>query len=137
MIEAKTKAVRAAASALEKKAVDAVILEMKELVAFADYFVICSGGSTTQVKAIVRRIEEALLADGIRPMGVEGLQHGRWVLMDYNDVIVHVFDEETRQYYELEKLWLDAPRVPLEAAGRRGQAHMGGKDKRPVRPSRH
>ena len=99
---------------LDKKAKDTVILELKELTIIADYFVICSGESTTQVKAIVENIDKRLKDHRQRPLGVEGLNSARWVLMDYGDVIVHVFEEETRTYYELEKFWLDAPKIAVE-----------------------
>ncbi len=87
---------------------------MKGLTVIADYFVICSGSSTTQVRAIADFIEEDLKKRGIKPVGIEGAENARWVLMDYGDVIVHIFEEETRAYYELEKFWLDAPRIPIE-----------------------
>ncbi|HXW68681.1 MAG TPA: ribosome silencing factor [Dissulfurispiraceae bacterium] len=86
---------------------------MKDLTVIADYFVICSGESTTQVKTIAEHIRENLLENGIAPLRIEGFQYARWVLIDYGDAIIHVFEEETRQYYELEKLWLDAPRITL------------------------
>lgn len=75
---------------------------------------ICSGESTTQVKAIAEHIEAEFLKDSIKPFSVEGFSHAHWILMDYGDVIVHVFQDETRSYYELEKLWIDAPRIPAE-----------------------
>lgn len=81
------------------------------------------------MKAIVEHIEEYLAGENVKPMGVEGRGHGRWVLMDYNDVVVHVFDEETRRYYELDKLWLDAPRVPVDE----DKDNLGGKDERKAR----
>lgn len=113
-IESKDKAIEAAQAALDKKAKDTVILELKELTIIADYFVVCSGESTTQVKAIVENVEKKLRGHRQKPVGIEGLNTARWVLMDYGDVIVHVFEEETRAYYELEKFWLDAPRLPFE-----------------------
>lgn len=113
-IESKAKAIEAAQAALDKKAKDTVVLELKDLTIIADYFVVCSGESTTQVKAIVENVEKKLREYGQKPMGIEGLNTARWVLMDYGDVIVHVFEEETRAYYELEKFWLDAPRIPFE-----------------------
>jgi ribosome-associated protein len=113
-IESKAKAIEAAQAALDKKAKDMVVLELKDLTIIADYFVVCSGESTTQVKAIVENVEKKLREYGQKPMGIEGLNTARWVLMDYGDVIVHVFEEETRAYYELEKFWLDAPRIPFE-----------------------
>ncbi|MEW6586517.1 MAG: ribosome silencing factor [Nitrospirota bacterium] len=105
---------RAARAALEKKAKDVVILDLKDLTTIADYFVICSGESTTQVKAIFENIEESFDGLRLKPLSVEGAKNSRWVLMDYGDVIIHVFEEETREFYELEKLWIDAERIPLE-----------------------
>jgi len=84
------------------------------LTIIADYFVICSGESTTQVRAITEHIEAEFRKKSIKPLSVEGLRYAHWVLMDYGDVVVHIFEEETRDYYELEKLWLDAPRMPVE-----------------------
>ncbi|MCL4455953.1 MAG: ribosome silencing factor [Nitrospirae bacterium] len=113
-MDSRTKALEAAQAALDKKAKDTVILELKDLTIIADYFVICSGESTTQVKAIVENIDKRLKDHRQRPSGVEGLNSARWVLMDYGDVIVHVFEEDTRAYYELEKFWLDAPKIAVE-----------------------
>lgn len=95
----------------------------------ADYFVICSGTSTTQVKAIADNIEHKLNEEGIRSIGVEGRDNARWVLIDYGDVVVHVFEEETRAYYELEKFWLDAPRISPDGEDK---DNLGRKDKRTV-----
>jgi ribosome-associated protein len=83
-------------------------------VSFTDYFIICSGESSTQVKTIAETIEEKFSKNKIFPLGIEGLNSARWVLLDYDDVIIHIFQEETRAYYELEKLWLDAPRISIE-----------------------
>jgi ribosome-associated protein len=90
-----------------------LVLDLKGLTIIADYFVICSGESTTHVRAITESIEEKADRAGIRPSGVEGLTHSRWVLIDYGDVIVHIFEGETRSFYEIEKLWMDAHSVPL------------------------
>ena len=108
---AKLKAIIEAVS--EKKAKDTEILQLTGLTIMTDYFVICSGESTTQVRTIVDHVEEQLRKAGIKPSGIEGYSNSRWVLMDYGDVIVHVFEEETRQYYEIEKLWIDAPRIEV------------------------
>lgn len=75
---------------------------------------ICSGESITQVKAIAEHIETELMKIALKPLSIEGLRYAHWVLMDYGDVIVHIFEEETRAYYELEKLWLDAPRIAVD-----------------------
>lgn len=107
----KLKAIIEAAS--EKKAKDTEILQLTGLSIMTDYFVICSGESTTQVRTIVDYIEEQLKKAGVKPYGIEGYSNSKWVLMDYSDIIVHVFEEETRQYYEIEKLWIDAPRIDI------------------------
>ena len=113
-LESKEKALEAARAALDKKAKDILILSLHDLSTIADYFVICSGESTTQVKAITEQIKESLGKKALKPLGVEGLTYSHWVLMDYGDVIVHIFEGETRSFYELEKLWIDAKRIPLE-----------------------
>ncbi len=99
---------------MDKKARDTIILELKEITTIADYFVICSGDSSTQVKAIVENIDKKLRQRRQKPLSIEGLSAARWVLMDYGDVIVHVFEQEARSYYGLERLWLDAPKVSYE-----------------------
>ena len=95
--------------ALDKKAQDVILLEISQVVSYADYFLICSGRSIIQVKAIVSAIEKSLKERGIRPLHIEGLPEGRWVLLDYDELIIHVFLEETRYFYNLERLWSDVP----------------------------
>lgn len=113
-LEGKDKALEAARAALDRKAKDILILDLKGLTIIADYFVICSGESTTQVKAITELVEERFDRAGIKPLGIEGLNYSHWVLMDYGDVIIHIFEEDTRTFYGLEKLWIDAGRIQLE-----------------------
>lgn len=115
-LNSKNKAIKIAMLCLDKKADNVVVLEMKGLTTFADYFVVCSGESVTQVRAIAEHVEETLSklrAKRVLPFSVQGLGYSHWVLMDYSDVIVHIFEKNTRQYYMLEKLWLDAPRVRI------------------------
>ena len=100
-----------AQSALEKKACDLVVMEVREVTSIADYFIICSGRSDRQVKSIAQGIEENQA--GVSPQSVEGANRGHWVLMDFSDVIVHIFYEPVREFYDLEGLWGDAPRVDL------------------------
>ena len=100
-----------AEAADEKKAYDILILDLRGLTYFADYFVICSGSNTAQVGAIADQILQVLARHGVHASHVEGQAASTWVLMDYGDVVVHVFDEQTRIYYSLEKLWNEAPRV--------------------------
>lgn len=102
-----------AAASDEKKAYDIVVLDIRELTYITDYFVICSGSNPAQVNAITDGITETLAKSGIHPSHIEGQAEARWVLMDYGDVVVHVFDERARVYYNLEKLWGDAPKIPV------------------------
>jgi ribosome-associated protein len=104
------KAVRAA---LDKKASDVVVLDLRNTPAFTDFFILCSGHSTRQVKAIADAVEETLRAGKVRPAHVEGYERGEWVLMDYFTFIVHVFTPQTRDFYSLERLWGDAERVEI------------------------
>ncbi len=112
----------AAEAADAKKAIDIQVLDLRELTTIADCFVICSGTSTTQVGAIADGIARSLIAEGIRPSHIEGESESKWVLMDYGDVVIHVFDEATRTYYSLERLWGDAPRIALPATANRAGA---------------
>jgi len=100
-------------ASLEKKAKDLVILNVKTLTSFADYFIICSGTSDRQVQAIAASIQENLKQFGITPLGVEGERSGKWVLMDYEDVIIHIFYEPIREFYDIERLWSDSPRMEV------------------------
>ncbi|MGH7741615.1 MAG: ribosome silencing factor [Candidatus Eiseniibacteriota bacterium] len=104
----------AAAAALSKKATDLVALDLRDLEGVSDYFLICSAASDVQVKAVAEAIEEKLRAAGERPWHVEGLQGRRWVLLDYVQMVVHVFHEKTRDYYMLDRLWGDARSVELD-----------------------
>jgi ribosome-associated protein len=100
-------------AALDRKAYDLIVLEVGALTSIADYFVICSGRSDTQVEAIADGIEEHLGRHGVKPLSVEGQTRAQWVLMDYADVVVHVFHVPVREFYDLERLWTRAPRVEL------------------------
>jgi ribosome-associated protein len=90
-----------------------VILSIQNLSSFTDYFVICSGNSDRQVQAIASHIEGLLAAKGLFPLGIEGKREGRWVLLDYGEVVVHIFYHPVREFYDLEKLWIDAPQIDL------------------------
>ncbi len=105
-----SKAVRAA---LDKKASEVVILDLRNTPAFTDFFVLCSGQSTRQVKAIADGVEETLRATKIRPAHVEGYDRAEWILMDYFTFIVHVFTPQTRAFYSLERLWGNAERIEV------------------------
>ncbi len=101
-------------AARDRQAEDVVALDVRQVASFADAFVIATGRSDRQVRAIVDAVEKAVTAAGEKPLGIEGYAEGRWVLMDLADVIVHVLHPEARTYYDLERLWSDA--VPLEFA---------------------
>jgi ribosome-associated protein len=103
-----------ATGAESKKAFDILILDIRELTFIADYFVICSGSNTTQVSAIADSVGHTLARAGIHYSHLEGATDAHWVLMDYGDVVVHVFEEQTRTFYSLEKLWGEAPRIPVD-----------------------
>ncbi len=108
-------ALTAARAAAAKQADDVAILDVHGLIVITDYFVICSGRSEPQIKTIVEEVEKAIRELGERPIRREGGADAGWVLLDYVDVVVHVFAEEEREYYDLERLWRDAPRVELDA----------------------
>jgi ribosome-associated protein len=105
----------AATAAEEKKAQDVTILDIHEVSAFADYFVICHGNSQTQVQAIASSIREKVQASNIVLKGMEGYQNARWILIDLGDVIVHVFHKDERELYDLERLWGDAEQIRIHA----------------------
>lgn len=95
----------------ENKARDVVVLDMRRLTPLYDYFVIATGVSRRQTHTIAEEIDAAMQAEGERRLGIEGYEAGKWIVQDYGDVIVHVFDPLSRQYYDLEQLWADAPRA--------------------------
>jgi ribosome-associated protein len=113
----------AAAAAASKKGEDTVVLEVADVLAITDWFVITSGTNTRQVRTIAEEIERQVTeAGGPRPLRVEGLDDLHWVLLDYGEFVVHVFLDETRAYYELERLWADVPRLALEQTAGRAAA---------------
>lgn len=113
-LSAERKVRRAARAALDHKALDLVVLDVQGLSSVTDYFLICSGRSTTHLRSIVDAIREAMKAADVRLLHGEGPAESGWMLLDYSDVLVHVFLEGTRVYYALERLWGDAPSVPME-----------------------
>lgn len=98
----------------DKKAKDISVMEVGKLTTLGDFFIVASGTSTTQVKTLAEEIEDKLSALGIEPRRVEGETSAMWILLDYSDVIVHIFYHETRDFYCLERLWADAPQVNVE-----------------------
>ncbi|HKX30353.1 MAG TPA: ribosome silencing factor [Blastocatellia bacterium] len=103
----------AAAAAEEKKTQDLLLLRLSAITEFTDYFMICSGSSTRQTQAIADAIVEQLKLSGVRPLNTEGYNSGEWILIDYGAFIVHIFTEESRRFYDLERLWRDAEKVEL------------------------
>jgi len=117
-------------AALNKKVTDLVILDVRPLTSVADFFMICSGRSNRQVTAIAEHIESRLKKKGIRPLSVEGKKEGHWVLIDYGHIIMHVFYDPVRSFYDLEGLWADARRIttPAMAQYQRLQNEDNGND---------
>ena len=115
-LTAEHKAQRAARAAIDKKAIDLVVLDVQGLSSVADYFLVCSGRSTPHVKSISDAIRDELKDEGSRPLHAEGQAESGWLLLDYGDVLMHVFAEDTRAYYALERLWGDAPSLPVDGA---------------------
>jgi ribosome-associated protein len=113
-VSADRKVQRAARAAQDRKALDLVVLDVHAVTSVADYFLVCSGRSTTHLETIVEAIRIELKAEGVRPLHAEGVAASGWMLLDYGDVLMHVFLEETRVYYALERLWGDAPAIPIE-----------------------
>ncbi len=99
---------------LAKKGEGVLVLDMREVSSFTDYFIIMNGNSTRQNVALYENIEHDLRKVSLRPLSIEGREHGEWILMDYGSFIVHVFSKQTRDYYSLEKLWGDAPKLEYQ-----------------------
>ena len=91
-----------------------MLLEVTKYCSFADFFILCSGGSQRHVLALAQHVEEALAQAGVKPLGVEGLEEGQWVLMDYNTVVVHIFLQARREFYNLEDLWSEVPKTQID-----------------------
>ncbi|MBL0731839.1 MAG: ribosome silencing factor [Desulfosarcina sp.] len=98
-------------AALGRKAQDLVVLDISRLTSIADAFIICSGRSNRQVAAIAEFIHVELKKQGIKPLSIEGMQAGHWIVLDYGHVIIHVFHQPVREFYDLEGLWIDAERI--------------------------
>lgn len=113
--ESKVKALAIARACLEKKANDVLVLHVAKLTSVADFLVICSGESERQGRAIADHVDAVLSAQGLYPLSIEGVTNSRWILMDYGDVVVHVFQADIREHYGLEKLWSDAKTIKIPA----------------------
>lgn len=107
-------ALQAASAAADKKAKDILVLDIQSLTPMADYFVICSANSGTQIEAVARAVRERMSELGVSCKATEGLEEARWVLLDFGDLVVHVFRPEERDFYHLERLWGDGRQVPFE-----------------------
>ena len=103
-----------AAAALERKAEDLLLLEVEHLAGFADYFLLASGRSTRQTTAIAENLVRVLKKAGVKTLGEEGVKEGRWALLDFGDVVAHVFHQPVREFYDLESHWGDAPQIDLD-----------------------
>lgn len=114
-MKSKDLATAIAAAAEEKQAVDLVVLNLTKLAAFTDYFVICSGRSDTQVRAIADSITDMAKQKERPILGMEGYKQGHWILLDYGDVVAHIFYHELREFYDLERLWFDAKKITHSA----------------------
>ena len=115
MISAEEGAVLAAREARDSKGKDVIVIDLRGISVVTDFFVICSGDSDIQVQSIARNIKEKLIEAGIEFLRMEGYADAHWVLLDFGDIVVHVFHQETREFFGLERLWGDAPRVEFDA----------------------
>jgi ribosome-associated protein len=114
VVDTPTRVREAVAAAEDRKAVDLRVLHLEKVSDFTDFFLICSGTSERQVQAIADAVQERMREGQVRPLHVEGFNRGQWVLLDYGDFVVHIFQEEPRRFYSLERLWGDAPDVTKE-----------------------
>jgi ribosome-associated protein len=103
----------AARTLVNQKGVEPVILDVRGLSSLGDYFIICSGTSKRHVQALAQHLQETLGQAGVKPLGVEGLEDGQWVLLDYIDLVIHLFIAPLREFYDLEGLWVEATRLPV------------------------
>jgi ribosome-associated protein len=127
-LEPRDIAVLAASAAAEKKAEDVVVLDVAATLVITSYFVVATGRSDRQVRTIADEVEDAVrVGAGLKPIGREGQREGRWVLLDFGEVVVHVFQPDEREFYRLEKLWSDSPRVelPESVTGAAAGEHAG------------
>ena len=104
----------AALAGLEKKAEHVVVLDLRSMNTYADFLVLMTAGSDRQATAVADAVDDALRKAGHRPIGVEGTETGNWVLLDTGDVVVHIFQQDAREFYDVDRLWADAPRIKVE-----------------------
>jgi ribosome-associated protein len=113
-VAAEEKAALAITALADRRATDPVVLDMRDVTIVTDYFLICHGTSKVHIRGLADAVAEALAKESLRPYGVEGYEEAEWILLDYGDVILHIFSEEQRAFYDLERLWSDAPRVTAD-----------------------
>jgi len=113
----------------EKKAEDIVILFIRDLLFITDFFVICSGRNRRQLQSISQEIKQALKEKGFKQLSAEGYEQGRWILLDYGSLVVHLFDQEMRKFYQLAELWADAPRIEWKEDIKAKKDYARGKKK--------
>lgn len=115
-MDSREQALIAARAAADKKATDVMVVEVRDLLVVTDYFVIATAANDRQVRAIIDEVEDRVRIEGhIKPIGREGLDEGRWALLDYGDFVVHIFQPEAREFYRLETLWGDAPVLEFDS----------------------
>lgn len=114
MLDSRQAAKLAVEALKDKKAIDIKILDIKNVTVIADYFIIASGSNVNQVQAMADSVEEALGKEGMNPKQIEGYRAANWILMDYNDIIVHIFSEQDRVFYDLERIWRDGVSIGSE-----------------------
>jgi len=114
----------AVSAALDKKALDLLVLAVGQVTSIADYFILCSATSERQTQAIADSVVDTLRDDGVKPLLIEGATPGRWILVDYGDFIFHIFTEDCRRFYGLERLWGDAPNVTAELSEEAAPANV-------------
>ncbi len=107
------KALSAAQAAIDKKALGPVLIDLTDTQSYTEYLLVASATGQRAVRAIAEHIEQIMSEQGFRPLGVEGVREGRWALLDYGEVVFHIFDQPLREFYDLEGMWFDAPRIPL------------------------
>ena len=105
----------------ERKALEPILFDVRELTSITDYFIVTSGSSSRQVQSIATHVSKRMKEEGFKVYGSEGEQQGHWVLMDFNDVVIHIFYQPVREFYDLEGLWVEAPRVEPEEGARQDE----------------
>ncbi len=110
-LDAEERALLACRAASDRKALDIVVLDLREVSSITDLFFVCSGQNPRQMRAIAEAIDDRLSGQGVEPLSREGIREGSWILLDYDDLVVHIFSEDAREFYSLERLWAQAPRL--------------------------